>query len=595
MLRLLALVAGFHVACGSHEVPLDDEGLSLLQMKAAAHKHNATGDSPAPAALAGSPYARGYWRHGGCRTQLGDIVTCGWDSDMHMRGRFVAPWDPDFHEVGLRAGAYTTDESVTLQIFQCPWNNGSPASTAGMALKMGDHLFEFLRNPNCQEDPYVMLDGERLNMNSLPLTLEDGLFIEGGNRDTGMCIDSADGRSSASARYRMNHRGDCNNMRTQAWWDLDLKIPADVAISGDDSACGKSGGGNNLQGIRKIDFETEQTLFSAASHDHLCQHCSWGGRGPCETPPPVPPPPPSQRSCENKGCSYETAQRLCSSLESHEVAYEDCLTDICATCGDDTDPIAIAQNAIQNEEEMNPGPCCLDSNSECGLPTDTCTRSVKMNLFNQVSNNLGGVGPDDGAEEIRFSNAAAVKGQVLDLIIKSTGAGYRAKNPAANGKSKSGAFGVINLKTKNEVDLEFSWVDSTTGAAVRLDQVAISFYDIDEGKKGKSRTTLTACGADNAIVTTNTELTLNTVASCYAVSSTTHGTSLDNPSSPNTLTPLQAARSATFVFSGADKATIKYAIGKGWGARNVFFLVEPTVACFEGYDPDLPCGAQKVD
>ena len=134
-----------------------------------------------------------------------------------------------------------------------------------------------------------------------------------------------------------------------------------------------------------------------------------------------------------------------------------------------------------------------------------------------------------------------------------------------------------------------------SGAAVVLEQVSISFYDIDEGKKGKSRTTLTACGADNAIVTTNTELTVSTVASCYAVSSSAHGTAADNPSSPNTLTPLQASRAATFVFTGADKASIKYAIGKGWGARNVFFLVEPTVACFEGYDPDLPCGSPDVD
>merc|ERR1719163_1121696 len=314
---------------------------------------------------------------------------------------------------------------------------------------------------------------------------------------------------------------------TQARYDVDLKIPADVAVKGDDSACGMSaptgwpGFGRLIQGVRKVDFETEGTLFSQESHDHLCQHCSWAGRGPCEKPPPVPPPPPSQQDCEQKGCSYDTAQKLCSSLESHEAAYEDCLVDICATCGDDdTDPIAIAQNAVENEEQMAPGPCCLDASSECGLPTDTCTNSVKMNLFNQVSNNLGGVGPDAGVEEIKFSQAAAVKGQILDLIIKGSGA-YKSKNPSANGKSNSGAFGVINLKAKSSVDLEFSWVDSTTGAAVSLDQVAISFYDIDEGKKGKSRTTLTACGADNAIVTTNTELTLNTVANCYAVSSST--------------------------------------------------------------------------
>lgn len=594
MYRLIALVAGFHIARGDLT---DEDAVSLLQMKATPHRANATGASPAPASLAGSPYARGYWKHGGCKTQLGEIVTCGWDSDLHVRGRFVAPWDPDWHEVGLRAGATTTDESVTMQIFQCPWAGSDRASASGAAVKMGDHLFEFLRNPNCREDPFVKLDGERLNYGSLPMTLDDGLFIQmgGEQRHQGICVDSADGKSSFSARYRMNRNGDCNNMMTQAWWDMDLKIPADVAVTGDDSACGQAGGSNPLTGIRKIDFETEQTLFSKESHDHLCQYCSWGNRGPCEKPPPVPPPPPSQKTCEDKGCSYETAQRLCSSLESHEAAYEDCLTDICATCGEDTDPIAIAQNAVENEEEMEPGPCCVDATSECGLPSDTCTNAVKMNLFNQVTNNLGGVGPDAGAEEIRFSNAAAVKGQVLDLIIKSTGTGYKAKNAASNGKSKSGTFGVINLKAKSNVDLEFSWVDSTTGNSVALDQVAISFYDVDEGKKGKSRTTLTACGADNAVVTTNTELSVNTVANCYAVSSSTHGTAADNPTSPDTLTALQAARSATFVFSSAESATVNYAIGKGFGGRNVYFLVEPTVACFEGFDPDLPCPVAKAD
>merc|ERR1719473_1392319 len=108
---------------------------------------------------------------------------------------------------------------------------------------MGDHLFEFLRNPNCQEDPFIKLDGERLNLGSLPMTLEDGLFVEmgGSQRDHGLCIDSPDGRSSAAVRYRMNHRGSCHNMMTQAWYDMDLKIPAEIAVTGDDSACGQAG------------------------------------------------------------------------------------------------------------------------------------------------------------------------------------------------------------------------------------------------------------------------------------------------------------------------------------------------------------------
>jgi len=588
MFRLLAFAAGLCIAtCFDGQIILDDagnDGLSLLQMKA--HKANATGAS----AVEGSPYANGLWRHGGCRTQLGEIATCGWDSDMHMRGRFNAPWEPDFHQVGLVAGASTTDNSVTMQVFQCPWNAGNAASTAGIALQMGDHLFEFLRDPSCQENIYVKLDGELLDQGSLPRTLDDGLFIEGGNRDSGMCIDSADGRSSAAVRYRMNNRNNCDNMRMQAWYDLDLKIPADVAVTGDESACGDTSWTGT---VRKIDLAAQESMFSQASHDHLCQHCEWGGRGPCERPPPVPPPPPSQQSCEEKGCSYETAQQLCSSLQSHDTAFEDCLTDICASCGDGNDPMAIAENDIENEEAMEPGPCCVDASNECGLPSATCSNAVKMNIFNQVTNNLGGMGPDDGAEEIRFGNAAAVNGQVLDLVIKQTGGHYKTKKPSANGKH--GVFGVINLKHNQDIDLEFSFQDASSGENVVLETVAITFYDIDEGKKGQSRTTLTACGAENALITTNTELTVKTIANCFAVSSSVHGTASDNPTSPSSLTAVQAARTATFVFNNVGTASVNYAIAKGFGARNVFFLVEPTVACFEGYDPDLPCGAGSED
>merc|ERR1719223_2344297 len=64
----------------------------------------------------------------------------------------------------------------------------------------------------------------------------------------------------------------------------------------------------------------------------------------------------------------------------------------------------------------HPGPCCVDAGSKCGLPEDTCSASVKMNMFQMVQSNLGGLGPDEGAEEIRFSKAAAINGNLVEII-----------------------------------------------------------------------------------------------------------------------------------------------------------------------------------
>lgn len=186
---------------------------------------------------------------------------------------------------------------------------------------------------------------------------------------------------------------------------------------------------------------------------------------------------------------------------------------------------------------------------------------------------------------IRFEKAAAVNGQILDLLVRATGGNYQGKGDR-NGKNK--LFGVINMWADRSVTLEFSLVDSGSGKTVTVDSFAISFFDLDEGKKGKARTTITSC-ASNAIFTTNAELAVERPDGCYAVSSTQHGTSKNNPTSPADLTPSQAGRSVTFVYAGGvSSATVTLAIAKGHGARNTFFALEPTLACLDGYDPSLP-------
>merc|ERR1712238_392315 len=104
---------------------------------------------------------------------------------------------------------------------------------------------------------------------------------------------------------------------------------------------------------------------------------------------------------------------------------------------------------------------------------DVCTKSVTMNTRTLTQNNLGGAGPDTGAEELRYSKAANVNGQSVALVVTARG-GYSAGKPSATGIN--GAFGSINVKCNTEVTLLFKAVDSETGDAVMLDNFALTWF-----------------------------------------------------------------------------------------------------------------------
>jgi len=209
---------------------------------------------------------------------------------------------------------------------------------------------------------------------------------------------------------------------------------------------------------------------------------------------------------------------------------------------------------------------------------DVCTKSVTMNTRTLTQNNLGGAGPDTGAEELRYSKAANVNGQSVDLVVTARG-GYSAGKPSATGIN--GAFGSINVKCNTEVTLLFKAVDSETGDAVTLDNFALTWYDIDEGKKGKGRSTVTGCG-DGLLISSSTELTVAQLGSCWTATSSVAGSKADNPSDPFTLTRAQRQRVATFPFSGASQFVSTLNVEKGYGSRNFQFAVEPGVACTGG-------------
>ena len=364
------------------------------------------------------------------------------------------------------------------------------------------------------------------------------------------------------------------------WLNTRIAMDAEnVPDVGENSFCGKGAAATPIADDA-LQTDWSATLFTNADHQHICDFCDTHNQRArageeilqfkCVKPPPVPPAPPAKKECEQNECSWTHAQQLCRSLKEDDTLYNDCLFDFCLLCEDEA---AIAM--VENDEEDHPVPVCVQGATEC-LPEEVCTKAISMNTLTVSQNNLGGVGPDDGAEEIRYSNAAVVGGRAVDLVL-TTDSKFQSSKPSVNGNA--GAFGVLNVKCGTSVSITMSAVDSETGAPVTLDSVALTWYDLDEGKKGKGRATVQTCGSTGAMVSANTELTVQREGECSSTTSSVAGNGKDNPNSPHTLTSLQISRSVTLPFKDVSEITTSLSLAKGFKGRNFLFALEPTVAC----------------
>jgi len=600
-MSLPAVLAGVVVASGainddmSLSNAFSDEAVSLLQLRA---NDVDVGNASA---------TKNYWKDGGCAVKHDEPLFCAFNTDTHMSHRF-AGGSTDLNQQGAQALARTTDESSSIDVFQThysEWKGHYPqlAKVSAVAAKMGDHLIECQMPLDCQMYTQCTVDGVDVTKGELPKQWPSGLYVSrmsGGS----ICIDSPDGKTSMSLvmdANQMSYKNGINAVnnydengiakgceaaiRGKSWFNGQVRMEKSIAVTGDNSLCG---------GPNVVEIPLADSLFSLETSIGLCDLATFKTAGTgartviptdCDKFPPPAAPPTAEEACIKAGCSFENAQKYCEPLQNHDYKFQGCLLDICAECQNDDEMKGIAEEDIIEEEKAEPGPICVESGDECGLPTDTCQKSVVVSLDTVIQNNLAGSGPDAGAQGIRFSRAALVGGQVIDVVLKAVGGTYGGK-VSKNGKK--GEFGVVSLKSGRTVDLEYSFVDSESGASVSLDAVALSFYDLDEGKKSSSRTTLTACGATNAIITTNTELTVDRPNQCYAVSSSLHGTAANNPSSPGTLSEDQGARSVTLSYESVSSIQVTVAMGKGWGSRNLFWSFQPSIACLAGEASDMP-------
>jgi len=221
-----------------------------------------------------------------------------------------------------------------------------------------------------------------------------------------------------------------------------------------------------------------------------------------------------------------------------------------------------------------------------------CTNGVALELKTPLYSNLGGQGPDlSSPASILYPDAGVYKGHRVNVLLSST-------SPYVGKGSKNGISGVlgrINVQTGTSVDLEVSLVDADSGEAISIDGLPMTILDLDEGKNGKGRATVSTCGAEQFVMKPS-ELTLTTDASgdCKTATSSVKGNAKDNPSSVEAAltSDVASGRIVSYVYQGeASVFAFTLTVAKGYGQRNFFLSLKPGAACADDSNLPAQCAA----
>jgi len=182
-----------------------------------------------------------------------------------------------------------------------------------------------------------------------------------------------------------------------------------------------------------------------------------------------------------------------------------------------------------------------------------CTPERVLNFTQAVisHSNLGGMGPDDGAETLVYQGLAQKDGESIDLTV--TAASPYVPNDALKNGVHSDHFGNLNLKVNNQVNLTFRFTNSL-GSPRELDPFFLTFYDIDQGMSHESRESVSVYGFQEFKVSQDTELDIIALGDDAATfQSTLRGGKVDNPKHPRFLTEVEEERTVVLTMGATSE------------------------------------------
>lgn len=524
----------------------DPDQLSLLQLQA--HRGNSTG--------------------GQCPTT--SVHNCGGVGDTHIQHTRAGNFDLQTPGVMPMATHCNGDH---VQFYQCYWDathaaRGTPSGIRGYAASFGGTVIRV-----------VSFQG----------------------RQAQVCIDSLDGCQSLDHYVGDNRLKDVMVSRYQngvrvsrpstnwAVWNDQYSIGHPTSYMNawvaapnmrSDSNNDVCLGGRNYPSITWSYEDNKDTpnydamLFTAEDTKQWCDTCNWRTADECKHPPKAPDPPKPEDECKANEVDYDTdAVQCCQAVEGDPVLHKECLYDFCMEGNKD---VCTAYQLVEGSQGR---PICLTemTSEKCPKPpAEVCANSPKLDLTNVVQNNL-----DESGGSLRYGEAGTINGKTVDVVVTAADGYTPFKGGAAN-NGVAGEFGTINVACGTEAELTFTIVETGTNNPETIQLASLTYYDLDEGKRGKGRMTVETCDQDETVLAENTELSQVVRGNCVAVTSSQKGSEADNPTSLMELDDIQRARAVTYTFSELSTWTSKVSLAKGSGGRSFFFSLQPAEACRPG-------------
>lgn len=190
--------------------------------------------------------------------------------------------------------------------------------------------------------------------------------------------------------------------------------------------------------------------------------------------------------------------------------------------------------------------------------------SVVLDFHNSTlkHSNLGCLGPDTGACNIRYAHVGNVNGRPFDLVVT---AGKSYQNHRASRNGLAGKFGIVNLKVGTAADFNFCFEDAASGQPVVLNSFHFSMFDLDEGFKTKER--MYVQGFERFTLSEHSEVAVQKLDDGRTLfESTSFGRGCDNPKDPLQLDKNVTCKGAsvdirrravTFLFANASQFSVK--------------------------------------
>lgn len=569
----------------------EDDSLSLLQLRSGyglvspQHKSFSNSSSTQPQ----------YTGHSfGCtgRETAVNVISCGLWGDPHQHKSFGDNGVPNSDGTGWYWMAKSKDESFHAQAFyrQDAYKEKPEESfttISHFAFKFGDQkVFLDRENINGRWIWKYFWNGEEKRYSDTPMELGSVYWV---NKAAGQMANlGGQGTSNTANVVAEQAGGDHERLscfeydKVSVWTSFQDWQPVSMGPYGQGAVIEVEGSIDYLDkefgqcALRQQKVEPSDMIVTVEQNDKVCRDDGLSAHQ-CADPDPPRPAPTKEELCEANDVDISHAEDLCADQQAHGGdIYEGCLFDVCASIDADAQLNAVGGAALE-AAIMNPEAKCTINAASC-LPCNICSSSTSVDLSNVVQNNLGGIGPDSGAEEIRYKHAIDLDGKKVDVVLTAQDA-YKTPKSSKNGYSGTG-FGRFTMKTKTSTNFKFSLVDSATDAPVAVKDLALTFYDLDQAKKNKQQETVSACGAQEVYTTSDTELIHTASGTCHSFTSTTRGTGKDNPAKPDELTKTQAARSITYEFHARASISFSASIsGFSKSPRPILFSFVPQVAC----------------